>query len=380
MVDALVGVVVPDVVEHAREREQALEEAPAPARHGPEQPVRLRALRGALAQPREEGVVRPREQLAREVLELGPLAVLVIGERALDHRAHRADGVVPVGLREHRVAAEHEDLGGDFPLLSHRDPVAAGAHAERVEEARAVVVPTVAHTHVDGVALKVVRLVGVDPRGDDATDEAAHRGGLRVGLSGDEVDHVLRIAGEVLVDDGGDRAVAHKRGDLSEQDAGRQVLVPRGVEPLVVQRLEAVREGVVAEVVEERGEQARLDVALRQARRHVRIAEEREQVASRHVEHAKRVLEARVHGARVDEVRGPELPDTAQALERRVIDDLDDPPRERDAPELRDPDRPVASVKLRRAHQSPPSTTHFPSRHAIGGGTTGAHSPSSGHA
>ena len=93
---------------------------------------------------------------------------------------------------------------------------------------------------------------------------------------------------------------------------------------LVMQRadlLERVRERIVADVVQQRGD-LRDDALLdRDPAQLAALIEERERGA-REVIGAERVLEARVRGAGIDEIREAELPDVSQALKNRRVDEL----------------------------------------------------------
>ena len=97
----------------------------------------------------------------------------------------------------------------------------------------------------------------------------------------------------------------------------------RGVAALAVDGLEAVGEGVVAEVVEEAAEEADSDVFFGERGGDVGVAEQGGEVLAAHVEDAERMLEAGVDGAGVDEVGWPELADGAEPLEGGVVDDGD---------------------------------------------------------
>lgn len=99
----------------------------------------------------------------------------------------------------------------------------------------------------------------------------------------------------------------------------------RGVAAFAVDGLEAVGEGVVAQVVEEAAQEADRDVVFGERGGDMGVAEQGGEVLSPHVVGAERVLEAGVNGAGIDEVGGTELADRAEALEGGVVDDGDQP-------------------------------------------------------
>ena len=107
-------------------------------------------------------------------------------------------------------------------------------------------------------------------------------------------------------------------GDLAAADQRTRDL-------LVVQRadlLERVRERIVADVVEQRGD-ADEHAFVAAERREVLVLLEQRQRAPREVVRSERVLEPRVCRAGVDEEREPELADVAQPLEGRRVDQLE---------------------------------------------------------
>ena len=91
-------------------------------------------------------------------------------------------------------------------------------------------------------------------------------------LAPDEVDHLLRVESELVGDDVGKWFFAAQELELSAQDSSQQVFVSRCVAARVVQCFEAVREGVVAQVVEQGTQQTDFDVGGGEALAHGFVA------------------------------------------------------------------------------------------------------------
>ncbi len=86
--------------------------------------------------------------------------------------------------------------------------------------------------------------------------------------------------------------------------------------------LERVRERIVSDVVEQRGEPRQLHVFAIDEREVGLVLEQREH-AARQVVRAEGVLEARVRRAGVDQEGQPELPNVSEPLECRCVDQLE---------------------------------------------------------
>ena len=108
-----------------------------------------------------------------------------------------------------------------------------------------------------------------------------------------------------------------------------------------------MRVGVVTEVVQQRRGEHGHHVLFSERARDVRIAQQAKEKPLRAPIDAQAVLEARVHGAGVDEVCRAELSDAAQALEGGVVDDALNPGRERDVSQLGDAYRARGGAELR---------------------------------
>ena len=158
----------------------------------------------------------------------------------------------------------------------------------------------VVHAAHERVALEVLDLVEIERAGDEPLQRTA------AAAADERHDAVGRVVAELG---------AEHLGHLAGRDEGTRDL-------LVVQRadlLERVRERVVPDVVQQRGA-AHDETCIGLELLGVATLLEQAQRAAREMVRTERVLEARVSGAGVDEIRESELADVAQPLERTRVD------------------------------------------------------------
>ncbi len=131
-------------------------------------------------------------------------------------------------------------------------------------------------------------------------------------------------SGEALVpcDHCADRLDQRRTAQRAQHVAKRSFGKPPGADGLVAGEaglLEGVREGVVSDVVQQRGEPHGQPFALADAGELAALLE-RGQRTARQVVGAERMLEPGMGGAGVDQESMAELPHIAEALERRRVD------------------------------------------------------------
>ncbi len=170
--------------------------------------------------------------------------------------------------------------------------------------------------------------------GDHRAQDAVHRAGVVAHPPVAQADDALGVDAPLLAQDLADGLVAAQRVDLAADDAPADVLVARRIAPLQVQRLQAVGERVVADIVEQPGGEHAQQVALGRRGGKLFVVQQRLDVHAHATVHAQAVLEAGVHRAGVDQMGRPQLAHAPQALERRVIDDGLDAPGHRDVSHL----------------------------------------------
>ncbi|GIW11772.1 MAG: hypothetical protein KatS3mg061_2829 [Dehalococcoidia bacterium] len=236
--------------------------------------------------------------------------------------------MVPVDVAVHQEAPEDERLEGPNPFLIEVEPdlPSLGPDPQGSEDPLDVD-DAVGNVGEEGIAAQKVEPVHIHCPAHDLEPEAIDAregGGFPVPGASDQGGHPLRIDPPVVAQDGGQRA-AHQRCAYFR-------MVRQGKWSLDV--FQRVREGVVADIVQQRGRNE--DAEVRDVRgRKALLAPELEHEQSGEVEHPQGMLEARVVRPRKDPHQRPELADTAQALEDRGIDEGQLLAVERDIP----PDR-----------------------------------------
>ena len=215
--------------------------------------------------------------------------------------------MVPVHVAEHLVLREKqrlegtERLGADpdlpfarFGVLQEDEPLEEPLDVDLAvgDAAEACVAPQVLHlVEIEASAHESAQSV-LAPSPHDAADP--FRGALS--QRGQRRPHLPRL-----------------------EEPGADLLVVGG-DLRLLELLQRVGEGVVADVVQKRGVPNQVH-ALPDARRNRRPGLEDADCAVREVVDPERVVESGVRGAGVDEVRQPQLPDVAKPLEGRGVDD-----------------------------------------------------------
>ena len=270
-------------------------------------------VEASLAKRRQQrGLTAPRQamQQALVVERAERTRVHVAGsqgliDQSLVHRGCTPHGVVPVDVPVHLVLREQERFERGESLLEHADDAAVGGRLvdehERVEQTVDVdlAVRNAAH---ERIALEVLDLVEVER----SRNEALQR---RLARSADEREHSLRGAGT-------EHRGQHLRHRPGEYERRCHFLVMKRAD-----LLERVREGVMADVVQESGSLRDRALLERDTRQLTALVEKRDGESGQ-VICAERVLEAGVRGAGVDEVRQPELPNVSEPLENGRVDEL----------------------------------------------------------
>ena len=136
---------------------------------------------------------------------------------------------------------------------------------------------------------------------DDGLQQPVNRTLQLAPLGGDEADDPLGSHADLALQETRDRLGGpRKSGRLTADDLPREVLVARGVKARVMHGLEHVREGVVADIVEQRRHENGQKVLFSQAATHMAVAQESVQVSRRGSVHTQAVLKPRVRGPGVD--------------------------------------------------------------------------------
>jgi hypothetical protein len=230
-----------------------------------------------------------------------------IAHRPLVEHGRRAHGVVPVHVPEHLVLREQQGLEGRDTLLvdAQLETRRCGITHDRERMQQTIDIHlAVRHAAEARVALEVLDLVEIQAAADQALQrtvrDAADQGVDTLGCAGRDCQ---QDSAEVL---------------LLQEAADQCFVMPWNA--IGVQLLEGMGEGVMPDVVEQRGERYQPGVE-RVDEPKVATPVQHIQGAAGQVVHADRVIEAGVGCAGVDEVTVTELLDVAQPLKSRQVDD-----------------------------------------------------------
>lgn len=179
------------------------------------------------------------------------------------------------------------------------------------------------------VPVEIIHFVGIDGAGDDGMEYAVNLARIGAEVSGAKADDVIGIDVPGLAQDVGQGSCAAQVREVAVDDAAADFFVPGCVAAFEVESFEAVREGIMADVMEQAGSEYGEEILFGCGGCEGGIAQKLEEIPLNAAENAEAVFKTRVDGAGIDEMGGAEHADAAQALKSGMVDDFEHARRER---------------------------------------------------